>query len=111
MNEIRVVNRYEIEKASNPRDVYIGRPSALGNPFPIDAKNNRAAVVNQFEKWLNGKIAADDELVCNELTRIAEMVTDESGKPVRLVCFCAPRACHGDIIKKVIEQAIEEQSQ
>lgn len=110
MNEIQVVNRHAIEKASGPRDVYIGRPSALGNPFTITDLQTRERVIANYQKWLNWKISSDDDLVCNALERIGEMVMDDTGQPVRLVCFCHPKPCHGDVIKAVIEAAVKENS-
>ncbi|WP_244832350.1 DUF4326 domain-containing protein [Caballeronia sp. TF1N1] len=107
-NEIQVVNRHHIETGPQPRDVYIGRPSALGNIFTLEGRQTRESVIANFEKWLNWKIAEDDELVCNALERIGALAMDNTGQPVRLVCFCHPKPCHGDIIKKVIEAAISQ---
>lgn len=68
---------------------YIGRPSKWGNPFAIGKEHgNRAQVVAKYEKWL----MAQPELV-------AQVKAELKGKD--LYCFCAPRACHGDVLLRV----------
>jgi hypothetical protein len=69
-------------------DVYIGRGSAYGNPFPMHAESDRDTVIAQFRAW----IAAQPELL--RLVRQAL-----PGK--RIGCFCAPRACHGDVLNEI----------
>lgn len=64
---------------------YIGRPSKWGNPFIIDRDGNREEVIQQYRGWLSKRIAAG-ELDPEELR----------GKD--LVCWCAPLACHGDVL-------------
>ena len=36
-----------------------------------------------------------------EVERIAELV--RSGQDIALACWCAPKACHGDVIKQAVE--------
>lgn len=64
-------------------DVYIGRPSAFGNPFRIGRDGSREDVIEQFRGWLH---------VNPYLMRLARR--DLAGKT--LGCWCAPHACHGD---------------
>ena len=98
---ITVVNKYKHTPTEN--DVYIGRGSVLGNPFTsiTDRKTKAEFISNtpieDFEKYLNNKIAEKDKTICNELNRIYKM------EEVNLICFCKPKNCHGDIIKKILE--------
>jgi tryptophan synthase alpha subunit len=41
----------------------------------------------------------------DELQRIKNLAEKQD---VNLVCFCAPKSCHGDIIKEIIELFIKE---
>ncbi|MDC3375208.1 DUF4326 domain-containing protein [bacterium] len=76
---------------TEPFDVYIGRAGKgqngkWGNPFN---KGTREENIAKFEKYLiNNKELMQD---LHELR----------GK--RLGCFCKPKACHGDVLKKYIE--------
>jgi hypothetical protein len=74
--------------------VYIGRGGKWGNPFRIGPDGDRAAVIAKHEAWLRTKrelLAALDELRGNDL-----------------VCFCAPAACHGDLLLRLANVSREE---
>jgi len=74
-------------------DVYIGRPSKWGNPFPL-AKGasalDRAAAVDAYEKWL----CAQPQLMAS--------LHELRGKV--LGCWCAPKACHGDVLARLADE-------
>ena len=78
---------------------YIGRPSALGNPFVIGRDGNRDEVIAKYRVWLWGEIKKRGA-VYNELLRLAKLDIDGE---VTLVCYCKPVPCHGDVIIKAIE--------
>ncbi len=71
-----------------PYDVYIGRPSLWGNPFRLRAGDDRAHVIARYHEWL---------LTQPELIRRAK--NELRGK--RLGCWCAPQACHGDVLAAI----------
>jgi Domain of unknown function (DUF4326) len=76
-------------------DVYIGRAvprsglraSIWGNPFVIGKDGTREEVMAKYRQWLAGK----PEL----LAKLPEL----KGKV--LGCWCAPAACHGDILAEL----------
>ena len=81
----RVLNKHH---AGVPADaVYIGRGSQWGNPFRIGRDGDRAAVIAKYERWL-----ADQHHLLRSLDELA-------GRD--LVCFCAPRPCHGDLLLRL----------
>lgn len=107
---ISVKNKHK--SAKEPNDIYIGRGSPLGNPFThLDIEKtkaqykceNRKQSIDNYEAYLRQKINDNDRIVCNELNKIylAAVAGD-----VNLVCFCKPKSCHGDIIKKIVEEKI-----
>ena len=71
-----------------PYDVYIGRPGPWGNPFKIGRDGTREEVIQLYEMWLLER----PELV-------ARAKEELRGK--RLGCFCAPDACHGDVLLRI----------
>jgi hypothetical protein len=73
-----------------PSDVYIGRPSKWGNPFPITATEDRATVIAKYEMW----IMTQPDL----LAALPEL----RGK--RLGCYCAPLPCHGDVLARLADE-------
>ncbi len=58
-----------------------------GNPFRIGPDGDRAAVIAKYERWL-----ADQHHLLRALDELR-------GRD--LVCFCAPRACHGDLLLRL----------
>jgi hypothetical protein len=75
-----------------PSDVYVGRPSPLGNPFVIGKHGNRDRVVELYGRWLHSRIKEHDP----EVTQALEALTDAS----TLVCWCAPNRCHAEMIQR-----------
>jgi hypothetical protein len=105
---IRVVNK-KTHKPSKA-DVYIGRPSPLGNPFTSIQNRktlaqymckSREESIARYKKWILEKLEKGDPAVTSEIKRLKEKVA--RGEDINLVCWCAPLACHGDVIKEIIE--------
>ncbi len=67
--------------------VYVGRGSPWGNPFRIGVDGDRATAIRKYERWLRGQHAL--------LRALGEL----RGKD--LVCFCAPEACHADLLMRL----------
>lgn len=80
----RVLNKYK-DSPLPENAVYIGRPSIWGNPFVIGKDGTREEVIEKYSKWLQSNPKMLDAVQRNL-----------AGKD--LVCFCAPHACHGDVL-------------
>ena len=87
-------------KQHGARGIYIGRPSVLGNPFPMQGEATRAQVIHDYEDWLAEQLLDPSSPVSREIHRLAALARKQD---LCLVCFCAPKACHADIIKRTIE--------
>ncbi len=79
-------------------DVYIGRPSKWGNPFShlhasraLFSVATREDAVECYEKW----IRKQPELVKQAREELRGKV---------LGCWCAPRACHGDVLARIANE-------
>jgi hypothetical protein len=70
----------------DPHHVYIGRPSEWGNPFAIGRDGDRAEVIDRYERWLL------------ENATLMAALPELRGKV--LGCWCAPHACHGDVLMR-----------
>lgn len=80
-----VVNKYK-----ESFDVYIGRGSKWGNPYPITETEDRDTVINKYKQYLWKEINTP----CGKITK--SDILNLSGK--RLGCFCKPKPCHGDVL-------------
>lgn len=99
-----VVNLYQIEKnaLASSEYVYIGRANAkhhqaksfFANPFVMKDQSDkeRTRVVAEYKTWILDQLAKN-------IISIADLLALEGKK---LVCYCAPKACHGDVIKELI---------
>lgn len=80
-------------------DVYIGRPGPWGNPFTLVNEAGRAEVIEKYRTWLLAELEAG---------RIKkEDVISLRGQT--LGCWCAPRACHGDVLLEVADHLWQEE--
>lgn len=80
---------------------YVGRPSLLQNPYKIGRiHGDRAQVIEMFRQDLNKHRLAKDE-VWDEIEELVKI--HFAGIPIVLVCWCAPKPCHADVIKAAIE--------
>lgn len=86
--------------------VYVGRPSPLGNPFRLRSEAEREAVIRSYERWLAEQIARGDAAICGELDRLYRKAVAEG--EITLLCWCAPKACHAEVIAGVLRKALEE---
>lgn len=88
MAEPKVLNKYK--DVIPPGAIYVGRPSKYGNPFAI---NSRYGIKRERERVM----AAYEEWITNQPDEFFEMIKREL-RGHDLVCYCAPKACHADIL-------------
>ena len=74
-------------------DVYIGRPSKWGNPFTFKEGtraefilSTREECIEAYRKWIT---EGEGKHLLNDLHEL---------KGKTLGCWCAPKACHGDVL-------------
>jgi hypothetical protein len=80
----KVLNARQVGKHASATRVYIGRPSKWGNPFVIGRDGSRAEVIAKYRAWIVAQPALMNAL--------------EELRGRDLVCWCAPLACHGDVL-------------
>lgn len=85
------------------RGVYVGRPSPLGNPIPLLVEKDRAKVIAKYEIWLREKLENPDSSQSLMFQRLLQR-SKQQQEDLMLLCFCHPKACHADIIKKILEE-------
>ncbi len=90
---MRVMNRHALNRPWPIGSVYIGRGTPLGNPFVMGRDGDRAEVIAKYRVWLIAKIHERDTAVM----RAMHALNHES----ILVCSCAPKPCHAEVIKQL----------
>jgi hypothetical protein len=56
-----------------------------------------------IDRVANGGLDEQDLARCRELDRLVSLARDGQ---LQLRCWCAPKACHGDVIAEIIKEAI-----
>jgi len=74
-------------------DVYIGRGSMFGNPYPLTHSNTRQIVIDLYREWFYNQLKYPDFKA--EVEKLRGVDT--------LGCYCKPKPCHGDIIVEYLE--------
>jgi hypothetical protein len=88
------------KKTYKGKGEYVGRSSVLGNRFKMKSEDDRKEVVTRFKVWLWQQMQADNREVLNELYRLLLIAREE--EELNLICWCAPEACHADVIAAAI---------
>ena len=100
---IRVENR----RTYKGTGVYVGRPTPLGNPFKVprgyDHANDPDGVLEKYRIWLRGRMSDPDSWQAKIMSGLVK-ASNLSGDLV-LICWCAPKRCHADVIREEIESA------
>jgi hypothetical protein len=87
--------RMVVHCQQEPYDVYIGRAvprrgmkaSIWGNPFKIGKDGTREEVMSKYRAWL-----LENQQLLAKLPELRGKI---------LGCWCAPEACHGDILAEI----------
>ena len=80
-----LMGRWVVHYKQAPYDIYCGRPGPWGNPF---FTGNREHDIAQHRAWVLGKLELMDQI----RVELRGMV---------LGCWCAPKACHCDILAEI----------
>lgn len=90
---------------------YIGRsskaPSPLQNPHVITAHCSREKAISLYKVHIKKALKSRNEPIIDELKEMKEVLL--RGQNVFLRCYCKNKACHGDVIKELLDGAIKRE--
>lgn len=111
---IKVLNKKHLLNSPLPRvaRVYVGRPTALGNPFKVGPDGNLQQVLEKYREWLHNKLKTKNQTAAlfNKILGLAKQGTN-----IELVCWCAPAEgytaadalkCHAQVVAQLLEQKV-----
>ena len=95
--------------------IYVGRKptyraefgadfSILGNPYTIRKHGAREEALVLYRQWLPLRLHGD-----TPQARALEALVDRlrAGESLLLICWCAPLACHAEVIKQELERLMQ----
>ena len=100
---ITIVNHYQLHHGDNE---YIGRGSILENPYGIKDIPEEECL-EKYRKWLYAQLETGNTKIIEELDRLAQIAINTGTLVLR--CYCAPKRCHGEIVKELLLSAIKGQ--
>ena len=98
-----VIKNLRNETPSKAWQVRVDRRSVLGNPFYMATEAQRDEVCNKYAVYFEEQFK-NNEMFKNELRRLY-LLHKHYGK-LELFCWCAPKRCHAETIKKFLERWI-----
>lgn len=81
--------------------------SVLCNPFRISDNNSRQEVLMAYRKYANEQMEIKGKFF-NKIQELVNMLKNNQYDKIYLVCFCKPHDCHGDIIKEIVLQQLDD---
>jgi len=79
---------------------YVGRGTPLGNPFRAKNETDRERVIVLYRQWLWDRMREKGSPAAKMLDGLTKTYI-RTGK-LNLVCWCAPKKCHAEIIRAAI---------
>jgi hypothetical protein len=98
---ITIVNKHKSDEG-----IYVGRPTALGNPFTVK-EFGKGNCINKYEERLWACMATDNPVRRGIVALTDRYVADGA---LTLACWCAPAPCHAEVIARMIEWLIVQRN-
>jgi hypothetical protein len=95
---ITIVNKHTTDEG-----IYVGRPTALGNPFTVK-EHGHGKAINLYSEWLWKQTMSDTPARQALITLVDRYIKEGA---LTLSCWCEPAPCHAGIIKASINWLIE----
>jgi len=96
MNEIR------IGRLRRDRGVSVARPTVLGNPFAIGADGERDDVIEKYRRWFRTSLGESPAVEA----KVAELTELARKGDLTLLCWCAPKRCHAEVVAAEIRRRV-----
>ncbi len=89
-------------KGQGLQGFYVGRPTPLGNPFRLLREEDRDRVVDRYATWLHEQLRRGNREVTRALEELYQTLKLRGN--ITLLCSCAPKRCHGEIIAEHLRE-------
>lgn len=105
-NDIEIKNM-RISKPNNDLwDFRVDRASPVGNPFYMRDESERDTVCEKYETYFYEQLEKNNVKFIEYLQMMLRALK-QYGK-LNLYCWCAPKRCHAETIKRWLENQIKE---
>jgi hypothetical protein len=102
---IRIVN-FKTYKPLHKNELLmkVDRSSMLGNPYFMNDESKRDEVCDKYEKYFFERLEVDEQFA-----KAVQNIIDcaKAGFDIALCCWCAPKRCHAETIKRYVESKLK----
>lgn len=106
-SEAPMEDRIRVAHLQQEEGIIVCHPSPMANPYRHKKDWSRAERIEAFRKGLEKEMRTRDGLRYRWMRTLAKRLALSSSSVV-LTCWCAPKPCHGDIIRECILQLVRE---
>lgn len=111
MPKIHILNKHHNKEPTDMKTFYIGRGSPVGNPFSHLYSTpdeflciDRLHAIYSYKPYFIKQFKESAEFRNYLKTMLDEL---NLGNDIGLLCYCSPLECHGDVIKRVLENQLQ----
>ena len=88
--------------------IRVDRTSVLGNPYVMPDETYRDTVCDWYEDYFYETVNSLSDKEQSFKNALNHIIDDAKNNDVTLLCWCYPKRCHAETIKRYIEQKLEE---
>ena len=96
-----IIKNLRFSKPQFAWQVRVDRASVLGNPYYMENETQRDKVCDLYKAYFEENMQDTNSAFYQEIQRLYGILK-EYGK-LELYCWCAPKRCHSESIKKYLE--------
>jgi hypothetical protein len=97
---VEIVNMHGIKDMDG---FWVDRRSPVGNPYYMKNENERDSVCDRYEVYF-AKSMEENKRFANYIEML--VMQYKKNKNIKLLCWCYPKRCHAETIKKYIEEHV-----
>lgn len=100
---IRIENKKTYTWRAGVKYFPVDRSSPVGNPFFMKNESQRDSVCDKYEEYFHNMV---EERVNKPFMEYLDKIHQAylNDEAIVLLCWCAPKRCHAETIKKYIEK-------
>lgn len=106
-----VIKNLNKEKPTKPYQVRVDASSGspLGNPFhymiSTEGETSRNYCIDKYREWLKDQMDTNPR-VLEAVLKLVDIYYD-NGNKLELFCWCAPKRCHAEEVRAVVQKQID----
>lgn len=105
---MQILNRHHIEGRWPANAVYIGRGTPFGNPSSVQEAGSREQAIADYRYHLESVIGRVERGTADARDRATYDAIRGLREHHDLVCSCAPKPCHGHVIREIWESRFKD---